>query len=97
METEAWIGKVVRATLTDGRMVAGVLACMDGSQNLVLHDGVEVHPPVADGCSPAASFGTSSTRQTHVVERIKEERFIRVGNVMVPGEHLIRFEVTDMQ
>ncbi|KAN0060824.1 hypothetical protein ACQY0O_007483 [Thecaphora frezii] len=92
--TDRFINQTVVVHIPDGRAFRGTLLCIDNSVNIILantfelrstaaSDGAHVHEP-----SQATDWDTTfhSSPRSGVTER-------NVGMIMVPGNHVVRFEV----
>ncbi|KAJ1446797.1 hypothetical protein M885DRAFT_577098 [Pelagophyceae sp. CCMP2097] len=74
------LGRTLRFTLSDGRVVIGGFQCMDHARNFIASNATETRKfEVTKGAS--AVFGT-------------EPRFLNrvLGLVLVPGKHLVRVD-----
>ncbi|EPQ30060.1 uncharacterized protein PFL1_02177 [Pseudozyma flocculosa PF-1] len=84
--TQRFIDRTVIVHIPDGRAFRGTLLCIDNGVNIILNNTYEVHrAPLPRGDHPAAANGAPHPAPTYT------ER--NVGMVMVPGAHVVRFEV----
>mmetsp|Transcript_41092 Transcript_41092/g.128858 ORF Transcript_41092/g.128858 Transcript_41092/m.128858 type:complete len:108 (-) Transcript_41092:1636-1959(-) len=75
------LGKIVRVHIDDGRAVTGVFKCIDEHRNFIIGETQEARPVTEEDVGGAT-------------RTVQDERSL--GSVMVPGEHVVRIEVTDL-
>jgi len=75
-----YIGQMVRVKLSDGRLIEGILTCLDKFCNLVLREAFSGEDPKEEGNEEQVSLFGGQGRQF-------------LGCVMVPGEHMVKCEI----
>lgn len=76
-----WLGRHMRVTLTDGRVLVGRLHCLDWQRNILLQDALLWRAPDATAAAAAAA------------ETPAEAAKRALGVVLVGAAHVVRYEI----
>ena len=91
------LGRRLRFTLSDERVVVGVFQCVDRLRNFIVTDarGTAASRTASAPSIDRACGRRLETRPFHVTrdgEDLIEERRRSLGSVLVPGKHLLKVE-----
>ncbi|KAJ3083878.1 hypothetical protein HK102_000844 [Quaeritorhiza haematococci] len=94
-----YLNAKLRITVTDGRIFKGHLVSIDKHKNLILAGTDEFSPLTEGEMPPTAGSGVgkalgSGYERVDIDAENKERRF--VGLVMIPGVHIIKAEVEEL-
>ncbi|XP_022901507.2 N-alpha-acetyltransferase 38, NatC auxiliary subunit [Onthophagus taurus] len=78
VKLRSWINQLLRITMSDGRVLVGMLFCTDRDANIIL-----------GACSEFLPEETDENGQ--VIKDVEEPRIL--GLVMVPGKHILNISV----
>ena len=83
---DLYLGAVFRLTISDGRIITGRLQCFDKDGNFILINGKEYY-------SGACIVGLKQDPDGVVSVDGEPERHL--GQILVPGRHIMKYEVED--
>lgn len=85
-ELTEFLGQPARVEVSDGRVIAGLLMCIDHSQNLILNQSVELRAAVPEG----------EPRDGPILG-VNEAGVLRLGDVLIPGKQLLSLQVIPLK
>lgn len=80
MDLTTLINKPLRITLSDQRIVAGELSCIDNETNMIIDKAIELRPP------------QNPNSETAALHTFAKDIFQPLGQVMISGSTIIKVE-----
>jgi small nuclear ribonucleoprotein (snRNP)-like protein len=85
---ESSLGQFHRVWLSDGRVIAGRLLCVDYLKNLILNNTIELRPPLPPEQLQELDLDAGKLRE---FVRVRHDVIV-LGQIMVRGQDIVKIE-----